>query len=111
MQNKNEKTLNINPFGYNYELKNFIETKLGAPIDQLLMEFEELPIAAASIDQGIDLLAGEEAVISHLVAKNYGIPCAHAPALLPLPLSHFYVQNQVPKRFGKKSKKKSKVLS
>ncbi|KAL2532995.1 Uncharacterized protein Adt_06346 [Abeliophyllum distichum] len=36
---------------------------------------------------GIDLLAGVEAVISHLVVKNYGIPCAHAPALLPLPLS------------------------
>ncbi|XP_022841604.1 uncharacterized protein LOC111365352 isoform X2 [Olea europaea var. sylvestris] len=35
---------------------------------------------------GIDLLAGVEAVISHLVVKNYGIPCAHAPALLPLPL-------------------------
>ncbi|XP_075511936.1 uncharacterized protein LOC142547494 [Primulina tabacum] len=36
---------------------------------------------------GIDLLAGLEAVISHLVVKNFGIPCAHAPALLPFPLS------------------------
>ncbi|XP_073146608.1 uncharacterized protein [Henckelia pumila] len=36
---------------------------------------------------GIDLLAGVEAVISHLVVKNFGIPCAHAPALLPFPLS------------------------
>lgn len=36
---------------------------------------------------GIDLLAGLEAVISHLVVKNFGIPCAHAPVLLPFPLS------------------------
>lgn len=37
--------------------------------------------------KGIDLLAGVEAVISHLVVKEFQIPCAHAPALLPLPLS------------------------
>ncbi|XP_061991881.1 uncharacterized protein LOC133709937 [Rosa rugosa] len=35
---------------------------------------------------GIDLLAGVEAVISHLVVKEFQIPCAHAPALLPVPL-------------------------
>lgn len=35
--------------------------------------------------QGIDHLAGVEAVISHLVVKEFRIPCAHAPALLPLP--------------------------
>ncbi|XP_060214653.1 uncharacterized protein LOC132641626 isoform X2 [Lycium barbarum] len=33
--------------------------------------------------KGIDLLAGVEAVISHLVVKNFQIPCAHAPAVLP----------------------------
>ncbi|KAK6123649.1 hypothetical protein DH2020_042603 [Rehmannia glutinosa] len=37
--------------------------------------------------EGIDLLAGVEAVISHLVVEKFGIPCAHAPALLPFPLS------------------------
>ncbi|XP_077243938.1 uncharacterized protein LOC143884316 isoform X2 [Tasmannia lanceolata] len=37
--------------------------------------------------KGIDLLAGVEAVISHLVVKEFQIPCAHAPALLPLPVS------------------------
>ncbi|GFS32741.1 hypothetical protein Acr_00g0024330 [Actinidia rufa] len=37
--------------------------------------------------QGIDILAGVEAIISHLVVKEFQIPCAHAPALLPLPLS------------------------
>jgi hypothetical protein len=36
--------------------------------------------------QGVDPIAGAEAVISHLVVRTFGIPCAHAPALLPLPL-------------------------
>lgn len=36
---------------------------------------------------GIDDLAGVEAVISHLVVKEFQIPCAHAPALSPFPLS------------------------
>lgn len=35
---------------------------------------------------GIDPIAGAEAVISHLIVRNFQIPCAHAPALLPLPL-------------------------
>ncbi|HEY9658138.1 MAG TPA: DUF3326 domain-containing protein, partial [Allocoleopsis sp.] len=36
--------------------------------------------------QGVDPLAGAEAVISHLVVRSFHIPCAHAPALSPLPL-------------------------
>ncbi|OWM86238.1 uncharacterized protein LOC116211511 isoform X1 [Punica granatum] len=36
---------------------------------------------------GIDDIAGVEAIISHLVVKEFQIPCAHAPALSPLPLS------------------------
>jgi len=36
--------------------------------------------------QGVDPLAGAEAVISHLVVRHLQVPCAHAPALLPLPL-------------------------
>ncbi len=36
--------------------------------------------------QGVDALAGAEAVISHLVVQRFQIPCAHAPALQPLPL-------------------------
>jgi hypothetical protein len=36
--------------------------------------------------RGVDPLAGAEAVISHLVVREFGIPCAHAPALSPLPL-------------------------
>ena len=33
---------------------------------------------------GVDCLAGAEAVISHLIVRNFGIPAAHAPALAPL---------------------------
>ena len=35
---------------------------------------------------GVDALAGAEAVISHLLVRHLQIPCAHAPALSPLPL-------------------------
>ncbi len=35
---------------------------------------------------GVDPLAGAEAVISHLVVRTFKLPCAHAPALSPLPL-------------------------
>ncbi|MDS3860203.1 DUF3326 domain-containing protein [Thermosynechococcaceae cyanobacterium BACA0444] len=36
--------------------------------------------------QGVDPLAGAEAIISHLVVREFQIPAAHAPALMPLPL-------------------------
>ena len=35
---------------------------------------------------GVDGLAGAEAVISHLLVREFTIPCAHAPALSPIPL-------------------------
>ncbi|WP_353089692.1 DUF3326 domain-containing protein [Synechococcus lacustris] len=35
---------------------------------------------------GVDALAGAEAIISHLLVRQLGIPCAHAPALAALPL-------------------------
>ncbi len=35
--------------------------------------------------QGVDPLAGAEAVISHLLVHTFKIPCAHAPALSPAP--------------------------
>ncbi|MGK7891427.1 MAG: DUF3326 domain-containing protein [Leptolyngbyaceae cyanobacterium] len=34
---------------------------------------------------GVDPLAGAEAVISHLVVQTFQVPCAHAPALAPIP--------------------------
>ncbi|MCF4968436.1 DUF3326 domain-containing protein [Nostoc sp. CMAA1605] len=35
--------------------------------------------------KGVDPIAGAEAVISHLIVKNFQIPCAHAPALAAEP--------------------------
>lgn len=35
---------------------------------------------------GVDPLAGAEAVISHLIVRQFRLPAAHAPALAPLPL-------------------------
>ncbi len=37
---------------------------------------------------GVDIIAGVEAVISHFLVKHLLIPCAHAPALIPLPLDY-----------------------
>ena len=37
---------------------------------------------------GVDNVAGVEAVISHLLVKNLLIPCAHAPGLAPLPIDY-----------------------
>lgn len=36
--------------------------------------------------KGVDALAGAEAIISHLIVREFQIPCAHAPALTPLPV-------------------------
>ncbi len=38
------------------------------------------------LGQGVDPIAGAEAVISHLIVRQFHIPCAHAPAFSPPPL-------------------------
>ena len=43
-------------------------------------------LAAYRQGRGVDPLAGAEAVISHLVVRSLQVPCAHAPALAPLPV-------------------------
>ena len=35
---------------------------------------------------GVDLIAGAEAVISHLIEREFQIPCAHSPTFSPPPL-------------------------
>ena len=37
--------------------------------------------------KGVDILAGAESIISHLLSKELKIPCAHAPALKTLPIN------------------------
>ncbi|WP_094554754.1 DUF3326 domain-containing protein [Synechococcus sp. 1G10] len=62
----------------------------GATAIAVVARFPDEPSseALASYRQGsgVDALAGAEAVISHLLSRQLGIPCAHAPALAPLSL-------------------------
>ena len=62
----------------------------GATAIAVVARFPEDPgseaLAAYRQGSGVDGLAGAEAVISHLLSSHLGIPCAHAPALSPLPL-------------------------
>ncbi len=48
------------------------------------LDTEDLNLYRAG--KGIDIIAGVEAVISHLISKYLKVPCAHAPALVPLEL-------------------------
>lgn len=62
----------------------------GATAIAVVTRFPEDPgseaLAAYRQGSGVDALAGAEAVISHLLSQELGIPCAHAPALSPLSL-------------------------
>jgi hypothetical protein len=62
----------------------------GATAIAAVARFPEDPgseaLAAYRHGAGVDALAGAEAVISHLLVRHLGIPCAHAPALAPLEL-------------------------
>jgi hypothetical protein len=57
-----------------------------AVVARFLDDPDEAVLQAYRQGQGVDPLAGAEAVISHLIVRQFRIPCAHAPALLPLPL-------------------------
>jgi hypothetical protein len=64
--------------------------ELGATAIAVVARFPD-DIEAAALQnyrqgQGVDPLAGAEAVISHLVVRTFQVPCAHAPALEPLPV-------------------------
>lgn len=63
----------------------------GATAIAVVARFPEDPeseaLAAYRGGSGVDVLAGAEAVISHLLCDHLAIPCAHAPALSPLPLN------------------------
>ncbi len=37
---------------------------------------------------GVDVISGAEAIISHFLVKHLMIPCAHAPGLAPLPVNY-----------------------
>jgi hypothetical protein len=62
----------------------------GAEAIAVIARFPDDPGATILHDyrhgSGVDPLAGAEAVISHLIVRTFKIPCAHAPALSPLPI-------------------------
>ena len=62
----------------------------GATAIAVVARFPEDPaseeLAAYRAGSGVDTIAGAEAVISHLLVRHLQMPCAHAPALAPLPL-------------------------
>jgi Protein of unknown function (DUF3326) len=63
----------------------------GATAIAVIARFPEETIGSEALQdyrqgQGVDPLAGAEAVISHLIVRQFQIPCAHAPALSPLPI-------------------------
>jgi hypothetical protein len=64
--------------------------KAGATAIAVVARFPEdsdsTALQAYRYGQGVDPLSGAEAVISHLIVRQFQIPCAHAPALSPLPL-------------------------
>lgn len=45
---------------------------------------DEQQLAQYRAGNAVDAIAGAEAVISHLVTREFYVPCAHAPSLLPL---------------------------
>jgi len=59
--------------------------RAGATAIAVVARFPDDPqsqaLAAYRGGMGVDTLAGAEAVISHLLTRHLGIPCAHAPAL------------------------------
>ena len=65
-------------------------TVAGAEAIAVIARFPDDPGATILHDYrhgiGVDPLAGSEAVISHLVVRTFKVPCAHAPALSPLPI-------------------------
>ncbi len=65
-------------------------TQTGANAIAVIARFPDDPGATILHDYrhgtGVDPLAGAEAVISHLVVRTFKVPCAHAPALAPLPI-------------------------
>ncbi|MEM9567105.1 MAG: DUF3326 domain-containing protein [Cyanobacteria bacterium P01_E01_bin.34] len=57
--------------------------QLGAEAIAIVARFpDDLDFSDYSQGVGVDPLAGVEAILSHLVVREFGCPCAHAPALM-----------------------------
>ncbi|WP_269621790.1 DUF3326 domain-containing protein [Prochlorococcus marinus] len=49
-------------------------------------DIESNSLEAYRKGRGVDVIAGAEALISHLLVRHLCLPCAHAPAMFPLPI-------------------------
>ncbi len=67
------------------ELQNAGATAI-AVVTRFPDDFESEEIAEYRQGKGVDTLAGAEAVISHLLVRHLGIPCAHSPAMADMPI-------------------------
>ena len=61
------------------------KTQAIAVVTRFPEDMDETALQNYRQGQGVDPLAGAEAVISHLLVRTFKIPCAHAPALSPAP--------------------------
>ncbi len=65
----------------------------GATAIAVVTRFPDDQISSGVIEyrrgKGADPIAGAEALISHLLVRHLGIPCAHSPAMKPLPMDPF----------------------
>jgi len=67
-------------------------TEAGATAIAVITRFpddsDELETKLYRQGNGVDFIAGAEAIISHFLVKHLMIPCAHAPGLAPLPVNY-----------------------
>lgn len=63
-------------------------------------DIESVALQSYRYGQGVDPLAGAEAIISHLIVRTFRIPCAHSPALSPLPLDPYISPRSAAEELG-----------
>lgn len=51
--------------------------------DETTVQQQVLNFQQYRLGNGVDHIAGAEAIISHVITKHFMLPCAHAPAFLP----------------------------
>ena len=56
--------------------------------------------AAYRSGDGVDAIAGAEALISHVITRRFGVPCAHAPAFEPMGVEYDVSPKAVAEELG-----------
>ncbi len=71
-----------------------------AIVGKFSVDEDEDELAEYRAGNGVYAIAGAEAVISHVVSRKFGVPCAHAPALPPLDVDNSVSPNAVAEELG-----------